>query len=201
MSKREIKLRALVAPTQTVIVSAYDHISKVDACTLAFYMVSRAQSQANTVDPGPAVRDGSMPCFHAEDSLQSHDNRNCSAEYHNPPQSSPSPQARRSAPDGRPARDSLPTRIPDMRKQESQIYLCRPPLETEVPKRSAKKSLPPASVPGSRTRYSFRRSIFRNDFLRTGYSFGSSFLSPFSKPHIKRHPRSCCRFGSLPNPS
>ena len=40
MSKREIKLRALVAPTQTVIVSAYAPDGKADACTLAFYMVS-----------------------------------------------------------------------------------------------------------------------------------------------------------------
>lgn len=40
MAKKNIKLRAVVAPTQTVIVSAYDPDGKADACTLAFYMVS-----------------------------------------------------------------------------------------------------------------------------------------------------------------
>lgn len=33
-------MRAMVAPTETVIVSAYDENGKADACTLAFYMVS-----------------------------------------------------------------------------------------------------------------------------------------------------------------
>ncbi len=40
MAKKELRLRALVAPTETVIVSAYDPEGKADACTLAFYMVS-----------------------------------------------------------------------------------------------------------------------------------------------------------------
>ena len=40
MAKKEVKLHALVAPTETVIVSAYDKDGKADACTLAFYMVS-----------------------------------------------------------------------------------------------------------------------------------------------------------------
>lgn len=40
MAKKELKLHALVAPTETVIVSAYDETGKADACTLAFYMVS-----------------------------------------------------------------------------------------------------------------------------------------------------------------
>ncbi|MBQ1351729.1 MAG: flavin reductase family protein [Oscillospiraceae bacterium] len=40
MAKKELKLRAVVAPTETVIVSAYDEERKADACTLAFYMVS-----------------------------------------------------------------------------------------------------------------------------------------------------------------
>ncbi|MBQ6234815.1 MAG: flavin reductase family protein [Clostridia bacterium] len=40
MVKKELKLHALVAPTETVIVSAYDETGKADACTLAFYMVS-----------------------------------------------------------------------------------------------------------------------------------------------------------------
>lgn len=35
-----MKLHAVVAPTQTVIASAYDRDGKADACTLAFYMVS-----------------------------------------------------------------------------------------------------------------------------------------------------------------
>lgn len=40
MAKKELKLRAVVAPTQTVVVSAYDDEEKPQACTLAFYMVS-----------------------------------------------------------------------------------------------------------------------------------------------------------------
>ena len=40
MAKKELKLHAVVAPTQTVIASAYDKDGKADACTLAFYMVS-----------------------------------------------------------------------------------------------------------------------------------------------------------------
>ena len=40
MAKEELKLHAVVAPTETVIVSAYDETGRADACTLAFYMVS-----------------------------------------------------------------------------------------------------------------------------------------------------------------
>jgi len=40
VAKQELKLRAVVAPTETVIVSAYDGNGRADACTLAFYMVS-----------------------------------------------------------------------------------------------------------------------------------------------------------------
>lgn len=40
MAKKELRLHAIVSPTQTVIVSAYDKDGKADACTLAFYMVS-----------------------------------------------------------------------------------------------------------------------------------------------------------------
>ena len=40
MAKKELKLRAVVAPTQTVVASAYDEEGKAQACTLAFYMVS-----------------------------------------------------------------------------------------------------------------------------------------------------------------
>ena len=40
MAKKELKMRAMVAPTESVIVSAYDENKKADACTLAFYMVS-----------------------------------------------------------------------------------------------------------------------------------------------------------------
>ena len=40
MSKKELKLHAVVSPTETVIVSAYDENGKAEACTLAFYMVS-----------------------------------------------------------------------------------------------------------------------------------------------------------------
>lgn len=40
MAKKELKMHAVVAPTETVVVSAYDKDGKVDACTLAFYMVT-----------------------------------------------------------------------------------------------------------------------------------------------------------------
>ena len=40
MAKVELKMRAVVSPAETVIVSAYDQSGKADACTLAFYMVS-----------------------------------------------------------------------------------------------------------------------------------------------------------------
>lgn len=40
MAKKELKLRALVSPTEAVVVSAYDKEGKAEACTLAFYMVS-----------------------------------------------------------------------------------------------------------------------------------------------------------------
>lgn len=39
-AKKELKLRAVVSPTQTVVVSAYDETGKAEACTLVFYMVS-----------------------------------------------------------------------------------------------------------------------------------------------------------------
>lgn len=40
MAKKELKLHAVVSPTDTVVVSAYDDEGKPQACTLAFYMVS-----------------------------------------------------------------------------------------------------------------------------------------------------------------
>lgn len=40
MAKKELKMRAVVSPTETVVVSAYDEEGKAQACTLAFYMVS-----------------------------------------------------------------------------------------------------------------------------------------------------------------
>ena len=40
MAKKELKMHAVVAPTETVVVSAYDKDGKAEACTLAFYMVS-----------------------------------------------------------------------------------------------------------------------------------------------------------------
>ena len=40
MAKKELKMHAVVTPTETVIVSAYDKDEKAEACTLAFYMVS-----------------------------------------------------------------------------------------------------------------------------------------------------------------
>lgn len=49
MAKKELKLHAVVAPTQTVIVSAYDKDGKSDACTLAFYMVSSHKPPCVTI--------------------------------------------------------------------------------------------------------------------------------------------------------
>lgn len=49
MAKKELKLHAVVAPTQTVIVSAYDKDDKADACTLAFYMVSSHKPPCVTI--------------------------------------------------------------------------------------------------------------------------------------------------------
>ena len=49
MSKKELKLHAVAAPTQTVIVSAYDKDGKADACTLAFYMVSSHKPPCVTI--------------------------------------------------------------------------------------------------------------------------------------------------------
>lgn len=40
MGKKDLKLHAIVSPTETVIVSAYDEEGTAQACTLAFYMVS-----------------------------------------------------------------------------------------------------------------------------------------------------------------
>lgn len=40
MAKKELKMHAVVSPTETVVVSAYDEKGKACACTLAFYMVS-----------------------------------------------------------------------------------------------------------------------------------------------------------------
>lgn len=40
MAKKELKMHAVVAPTETVVVSAFDKDGKAEACTLAFYMVS-----------------------------------------------------------------------------------------------------------------------------------------------------------------
>ena len=40
MAKKELTLHAVVSPTETVVVSAYDENGKAEACTLAFYMVS-----------------------------------------------------------------------------------------------------------------------------------------------------------------
>ena len=49
MAKKELKLHTVVAPTQTVIVSAYDKDGKADACTLAFYMVSSHKPPCVTI--------------------------------------------------------------------------------------------------------------------------------------------------------
>ena len=39
MGKRDLRLRAVVAPSQTVVASAYDENGRADACTLAFYAI------------------------------------------------------------------------------------------------------------------------------------------------------------------
>ena len=56
MSKKELKLHAMVAPTQTVIVSAYDKDGKADACTLAFYMVSSHKPPCVTIAINAAAK-------------------------------------------------------------------------------------------------------------------------------------------------
>lgn len=40
MVKKELPMHAVVSPTETVIVSAYNDKGGAEACTLAFYMVS-----------------------------------------------------------------------------------------------------------------------------------------------------------------
>ncbi len=49
MIKKEVRLHALVAPSETVVVSAYDKEGRADACTLAFYMVSSHQPPCITI--------------------------------------------------------------------------------------------------------------------------------------------------------
>lgn len=49
MAKKELKLHALVAPTETVVVSAYDENGKAEVCTLAFYMVSSHKPPCVTI--------------------------------------------------------------------------------------------------------------------------------------------------------
>lgn len=56
MAKKELKLHAVVAPTQTVIVSAYDKDGKADACTLAFYMVSSHKPPCVTIAINAAAK-------------------------------------------------------------------------------------------------------------------------------------------------
>ncbi|SFU57483.1 NADH-FMN oxidoreductase RutF, flavin reductase (DIM6/NTAB) family [Clostridium sp. DSM 8431] len=49
MAKKNLKLHAVVAPAQTVIVSAYDEDGKPDACTLAFYTMSSHKPPCVTI--------------------------------------------------------------------------------------------------------------------------------------------------------
>ena len=49
MAKKELKLHAVISPTETVIVSAYDETGNAQACTLAFYMVSSHKPPCVTV--------------------------------------------------------------------------------------------------------------------------------------------------------
>ena len=49
MAKKELNLHAVVSPTETVVVSAYDENGKAEACTLAFYMVSSHMPPCVTV--------------------------------------------------------------------------------------------------------------------------------------------------------
>ena len=56
MAKKEVTLRAMVAPAQTVVVSAYDEEGKAQACTLAFYMVSSHVPPCVTIDEDGEIR-------------------------------------------------------------------------------------------------------------------------------------------------
>lgn len=47
--KRDLKTRALVAPTPTVVAAAYDESGKADACTLAFVMMSSHKPPCVTI--------------------------------------------------------------------------------------------------------------------------------------------------------
>ncbi len=49
MAIKELRLHALVAPTETVVVSAYDESGRAEACTLAFYMVSSHKPPCVTI--------------------------------------------------------------------------------------------------------------------------------------------------------
>ena len=50
MAKKELKMHAVVAPTETVVVSAFDKDGKAEACTLAFYMVSSHKTLASILE-------------------------------------------------------------------------------------------------------------------------------------------------------
>ena len=49
MAKKNLKLHAVVAPAQTVVVSAYDEDGKADACTLSFYTMSSHKPPCVTI--------------------------------------------------------------------------------------------------------------------------------------------------------
>lgn len=49
MTKKNLKLHAVVAPAQTVVVSAFDENGKADACTLSFYTMSSHKPPCVTI--------------------------------------------------------------------------------------------------------------------------------------------------------
>lgn len=66
MAKKELKLHALVAPTETVVVSAYDEKDKAMACTLAFYMVSSHKPPCVTIAINATQRRKTLKCLLAQ---------------------------------------------------------------------------------------------------------------------------------------
>ena len=69
MAKKELPLRAVVSPTQTVIVSAYDTDETAQACTLAFYMVSSHIPPCVTIAINATKRRKTLQCILAQNAF------------------------------------------------------------------------------------------------------------------------------------
>ena len=63
MAKQDLKLHAVVAPTETVIVSAYDKNGEANACTLAFYMVSSHKPPCVTIAINATLKRKTLECI------------------------------------------------------------------------------------------------------------------------------------------